>query len=348
MATPHGTAALALAAVLCLLPALASAQLKVGFYQKTCPNAETLVRQAVSAAFAKNAGIAAGLIRLHFHDCFVRGCDASVLLVSANGMAERDAMPNKPSLRGFEVIDAAKAAVEKSCPLTVSCADIIAFAARDSINLTGQIVYQVPSGRRDGNISLMKDADENLPLPTFTLQQLIHLFAKKTLTAEEMVTLVGAHTIGRSFCSSFLSRIWNNTNPIVDEGLSSGYAKLLRSLCPSTPNNSTTTVIDPSTPTVLDNNYYKLLPLNLGLFFSDNQLRTNAALNASVNTFADSEALWNEKFWKGMIKMGNIEVLTGTQGEIRLNCSVVNKITGMEMAHYYSGSASSVDEIVTS
>ncbi|PNT70450.1 hypothetical protein BRADI_2g12192v3 [Brachypodium distachyon] len=304
-----GVAPLLLTAVLCLqLPTVSRAQLQVGFYEKTCPDAETLVRQAVAAAFAKNNGIAAGLIRLHFHDCFVRGCDASVLLVSANGMAERDAMPNKPSLRGFEV----------------------------------------PSGRRDGNISLMKDADENLPLPTFTLQQLIHLFAKKTLTAEEMVTLVGAHTIGRSFCSSFLSRIWNNTNPIVDEGLSSGYAKLLRSLCPSTPNNSTTTVIDPSTPTVLDNNYYKLLPLNLGLFFSDNQLRTNAALNASVNTFADSEALWNEKFWKGMIKMGNIEVLTGTQGEIRLNCSVVNKITGMEMAHYYSGSASSVDEIVTS
>uniref|UniRef100_A0ACD5WYW4 Uncharacterized protein n=1 Tax=Avena sativa TaxID=4498 RepID=A0ACD5WYW4_AVESA len=337
----------ALLAVVAVLPAIVRGQLQVGFYNTTCPNAETLVQQAVAAAFANDSGIAAGLIRLHFHDCFVNGCDASVLLVSANGTAERDAAPNKPSLRGFEVIDAAKAAVESSCAGTVSCADIVAFAARDSVNLTGQASYQVPSGRRDGNVSLDVDATNNLPPPTFTAQQLVDRFANKTLTAEEMVILSGAHTVGRSFCSSFLPRIWSNTTPTVDAGLSPAYATLLQALCPSTPDASTTTAVDPTTPAVLDNNYYKLLSLNLGLFFSDNQLRTNATLNASVNSFAANETLWKEKFAAAMVKMGNIEVLTGTQGEIRLNCSVVNSggsITSpagiiATMAHHdYSGS----------
>jgi peroxidase len=66
-------AAAVVAVVLALLPAGATgAGLKVGFYSKTCPSAESLVQQAVAAAFKNNSGIAAGLIRLHFHDCFVR------------------------------------------------------------------------------------------------------------------------------------------------------------------------------------------------------------------------------------------------------------------------------------
>ncbi|CAM0881110.1 unnamed protein product [Alopecurus aequalis] len=343
----QGTPGLALTAVcaMFLLPVLVGAQLQVGFYQKTCPNAETLVRQAVSAAFAKDAGIAAGLIRLHFHDCFVRGCDASVLLATnpAGGKTERDAIPNNPSLRGFDVIDAAKASLERSCPSTVSCADILAFAARDSITLTGNVFYPVPAGRRDGSVSVEKDALDNLPPPTFTAQQLIDRFKNKTLNAEEMVLLSGAHTVGRSFCASFVSRIWKGNTPIVDAGLSPSYAALLRSLCPSTTTQTTliTTAMDPGSPNVLDNNYYKLLPRNMGLFFSDNQLRVDGNLNALVNSFAANETMWKERFAAAMVKMGRIEVQTGRCGQVRLKCSVVNPKSSVELG---SVAVSPVDE----
>lgn len=70
----------------------------------------------------------------------MQGCDASVLLDSgSNIISEKGSNPNRMSLRGFDVIDQIKSALERECPQTVSCADIIALAARDStvlVNLT--------------------------------------------------------------------------------------------------------------------------------------------------------------------------------------------------------------------
>ena len=141
------------------------------------------------------------------------------------GQTERDAAPNKPSLRGFEVIDAAKAAVERSCPRTVSCADIVAFAARDSISLTGSVSYQVPAGRRDGRVS-NKSETVDLPPPSSTAKNLTDLFAAKNLSVEDMVVLSGAHSIGVSHCSSFAGIPNNPANRLYNfSGSADGVSK---------------------------------------------------------------------------------------------------------------------------
>jgi hypothetical protein len=58
-----------------------------------------------------------------------------VLLNSTkNNTAEKDAKPNH-TLDAFDVIDAIKEKLEKKCPRTVSCADILAIAARDAVSL---------------------------------------------------------------------------------------------------------------------------------------------------------------------------------------------------------------------
>ncbi|KAK8635608.1 hypothetical protein V6N13_004337 [Hibiscus sabdariffa] len=315
-----------------LLASASAASLKVGFYAQTCPSAETIVRKAVNEAVSRYPAMAAGLIRMHFHDCFVRGCDASVLLKSlpGNPPAERDHPANNPSLRGFEVIDEAKARVEALCPGTVSCADIIAFAARDSTYKVGGIYYAVPAGRRDGRVSISDEVLKNLPAPFFNATQLAQTFARKGMSVDEMVTLSGAHSIGVAHCTSFSNRLYsfNATHP-QDPSLDPNYAAFLKTKCPPPPPRAggdvTKTVpLDVVTPYQLDNKYYSELRHRRGLLTSDQTLMDSASTSRMVLHNKRNGAAWGRKFARAMVHMGYLDVLTGAQGEIRRICTVPN------------------------
>lgn len=47
------------------------AQLVADFYKTSCPNAENVITSAVNSAFIKKQASAPGVLRMHFHDCFV-------------------------------------------------------------------------------------------------------------------------------------------------------------------------------------------------------------------------------------------------------------------------------------
>ncbi|OMO92064.1 Plant peroxidase [Corchorus olitorius] len=163
---------------------ISQGQMKVGFYSNTCPDAESMVSGVVRNAAQNNPNIAAKLLRLHFHDCFVDGCDGSILIENGQN-AEKFAFSHQ-GVGGFEVIDEAKAQLEAACPGVVSCADIVALAARDAI--ANGPSYEVPTGRRDGRVSDVSQA-ANMPDVSDSIQQLIAKFRQKGLSEKELVLL---------------------------------------------------------------------------------------------------------------------------------------------------------------
>ncbi|XP_059631540.1 peroxidase 12-like [Cornus florida] len=291
------------------------------FYESSCPKFESIIRKQLKKVFKKDIGQAAGLLRLHFHDCFVQGCDGSVLLDgSASGPTEQDAPPNL-SLRAeaFKIIDDLRARVHKQCGRVVSCSDITAIAARDAVFLSGGPDYDIPLGRRDGLSFATRNATvKNLPAPTANTSFLLTDLATKKFDATDVVALSGGHTIGLSNCTSFTFRLYPQ-DPIMDKT----FAKKLKVICP-TKNTINTTVLDIRTPNKFDNKYYVDLMNRQGLFTSDQDLYTDKRTRHIVKSFAVNKTLFFEKFVSGMIKMGQLSVVTGTRGEIRANCSLRN------------------------
>ncbi|KAK8258712.1 hypothetical protein V6Z12_D13G005900, partial [Gossypium hirsutum] len=160
-----------------------NAKLSTNFYSKSCPNLLPIVKFIVHSAIMKEARMGASLLRLFFHDCFVNGCDGSVLLDDTSSfIGEKNAAPNRNSARGFNVVDDIKSAVEIVCPGVFSCADILALSARDSVTILGGPYWDVKLGRRDARTASQAAANNNIPSPSSNLNQLISRFSAHGLS----------------------------------------------------------------------------------------------------------------------------------------------------------------------
>ncbi|KVH93444.1 heme peroxidase [Cynara cardunculus var. scolymus] len=102
---------------------ISEGRLKVGFYRNTCPDAEAIVGDFVRDAARFNPQVPAFLLRLHFHDCFVQGCDGSILI--DNGAISEKLAVGHQGVKGFDVIENAKAELEFVCPVCVCVGDLI-------------------------------------------------------------------------------------------------------------------------------------------------------------------------------------------------------------------------------
>jgi peroxidase len=298
--------------------------LKVGFYDKACPKAELIVKKSVFEAVKNDRTIAAPLLRMFFHDCFVRGCEGSVLLELKNKKDEKNSIPNL-TLRGFEIIDNVKAALEKECPGIVSCSDVLALVARDAMVALNGPSWEVETGRRDGLVTNITEALLNLPSPFNNISSLITQFQSKGLDKKDLVVLSGGHTIGNGHCPQITNRLYNFTGKgDSDPNLDTEYAVKLRGKCKPT-DTTTALEMDPGSFKTFDESYFKLVSQRRGLFQSDAALLDNQETKSYVLKSLNSDgSTFFKDFGVSMVKMGRIGVLTGQVGEVRKKCRMVN------------------------
>uniref|UniRef100_A0A3B5YTA9 Peroxidase n=1 Tax=Triticum aestivum TaxID=4565 RepID=A0A3B5YTA9_WHEAT len=313
--------------VLCLVTGDARCdKLSSNFYDWTCPGVYNIVQQHVFSAMREELRMGASLLRLHFHDCFVNGCDGSILLDGADG--EKFALPNMNSVRGYEVIDAIKADLENMCPGVVSCADVVALAAGYGVLFRGGPYYNVLLGRRDGLKANQSGAANGLPSPFEPISSIVKKFADVDLDTKDVVVLSGAHTIGRARCVLFSDRLAStksSANPTLDATMAAN----LQKLCTGGDGNQTTT-LDVSFADVFDKQYYHnllnkkgLLSSDQGLFSADENVVASTT-KALVQTYSDDGEQFFSDFGASMVKMGSIPLPAGSAGEIRCNCRVPN------------------------
>ncbi|KAK4774916.1 hypothetical protein SAY86_009851 [Trapa natans] len=308
---------------------LSESSLTLHYYSKSCPKFEQIVQEAITNKQITNPTTAAGTLRLFFHDCFPNGCDGSILLSPTpfNPSPERNSDINL-SLPGdaFDLLVRAKTALELACPGVVSCSDILATAARDLVTMIGGPYYPVYLGRRDSRLSKASLVDHFLPLPNMTVSQLIGLFASRGFSVQEMVALIGAHTVGFSHCKEFAAGIYHySKSSSYDPSYNPKFAQALQKACSNYKKDPTVSVFnDIMTPNKFDNLYYKNLPEGLGLLASDRAIYIDPRTRPYVVAYAADQSRFFRDFSAAIQKLSLYGIKTGGNGEIRRRCDAVN------------------------
>ena len=235
----------------------------------------------------EHGNTAVSWLRALFHDCTVKSCDASLLLETdaATGLVSEQASPRSFGMRNFKYVGAIKSALERECPGTVSCADVLALAARDgAAMLGGPAAIPMRTGRRDATESRYRVHCNNLVARLYPAVD------------GGMEPAYGAYLRGR--CPTADAR--EDTRDVA-------YARN-----------------DRATPMVLDNMYHKNLLKGRGLLLVDQRLASDPRTAPFVKKMAADNGYFRETFAAALVRMSENGPLTGGQGEVRKDCRFVN------------------------
>ncbi|KAL9157612.1 hypothetical protein ABFS82_08G015900 [Erythranthe guttata] len=295
------------------------------FYNKTCPQLEKIVEDAISSMSKEDPRTPAALLRLLFNDCVVMGCDASILLdLKDRSKSEMGSFSNF-GIKKRELIGQIKSMVDKVCPKQVSCADILVLAARESVAISQGPRIRVPLGRRDSTVAYTNfDADTHLPQVDsflgYSLGKLRDLGGG--MTDEEVVALLGAHTLGTSSCATIQYRV--DFPGIIETD--TNFVNKLRKTCPKGAlSNYNTSLANDRTPYKFDNDYYSASFGGRSLLVIDATLTQDQRTVEQAGRFVTDQAYFFKMFSSAFVKLSVTQVLTGNDGEIRNQCNKLNR-----------------------
>ncbi|KAJ3689611.1 hypothetical protein LUZ61_018775 [Rhynchospora tenuis] len=297
-------------------------EVTVGYYGGKCgdKDVESIIRGIVQARFQYDPDIVAFLLRLQFHDCLGdKKCDASLLLRGQN--SEQTAVPNF-TVKGYDLIDIIKEALENECPGVVSCSDIIAAATRDAVVLAGGKSFEVPTGRYDGLVGLASYVE--LPAPDISVADAIAYYGQEGFSPLETVVLLGGHTVGVTHCNVIKDRLYNHKGTqLPDPSLNAFYVFFLGNIiCQNNPSTDDMFVFldSPNSVRTVDNSYYQMLLQGKGILPIDNAIAFDPSTASYVQDLANNNDYFLDLFGKTIVKMGLLGVLNENQGEIRKVC----------------------------
>ncbi|KAL8255182.1 hypothetical protein R6Q59_033403 [Mikania micrantha] len=303
-------------------PKAGTGEIRLNYYSETCPNAEEIVKEQVINLYHKHGNTAVSWIRTLFHDCMVKSCDASLLLESINGIQSEKTSTRNIGMRNFKYINTIKDALEKACPMTVSCADIVALSARDGVVLLGGQRIEMKTGRKDSKESHLAEIDASLPNHNDSMMYVLSRFQSVGIDVEGTVALLGAHSVGRVHCLNIVDRLYPTVDPTIDPT----YAEYLKGRCPH-PDPDPTAVEyarnDRDTPMILDNMYYKNIMDNKGLLTVDQELISNPITSPYVQKMAADNDYFHQQFSKALLTLSENNPLSD-KGEVRTDCRYVN------------------------
>ena len=145
------------------------------------------------------------------------------------------------------------------------------------------------------------------------------------------MSLLGAHSVGRTHCSYVLDRLYNfNVTGKPDPSMGASFVTEMRKLCPKRLKKGRAdplVFLDPESGSnyKFTQSYYSRVLSHKAVLEVDQQLLFGNDTAQITEEFAAGFEDFRKSFALSMSRMGNIKVLTGNQGEIRRSCRFTNK-----------------------